>query len=140
MLPMVCKIQDTSSGTDCSALANKINALIRLSINNFKAFQETLKNSDGLGFPETFSEDTVRPALLSHFHMGRLCDKYVGIPEISQEKLKNKLESYCHFKTIVDYCAKHDAPCWRLRIQFFCFVIFEIVSSFFLNLAQKIQM
>ena len=82
--------------------------MIRLSINNFKAFQETLKNSDGSGFPETFSEDTVRPALLSHFHMGRLCDKYVGISEISQEKLKNKLESYCHFKTIVDYCAKHD--------------------------------
>ena len=39
--------------------------------------------------------------------MGRLYDKYVGIPDVSQQRIKNKLQSYCHFKTIVDYCSKH---------------------------------
>ena len=89
------------------SLKNKINSLISLSINNFTTFHETLKQADGSGFPETFNEDTVRPALLAHFHMGRLYDKYVGIPDVSQQRIKNKLQSYCHFKTIVDYCAKH---------------------------------
>ena len=88
-------------------LKNKINSLTSLSINNFTLFHETLKNADG-SFPKTFNEDTVRPALLAHFHMGRLYDKYVGIPEVSQQKIKNKLQSYCHFKTIVDYCSAHD--------------------------------
>ena len=100
--------QQTINASDNLQLKNKINSLVGLSINNFTTFHETLKQSDGSGFPETFSEDTVRPALVAHFHMGRLYDKYVGIPDISQEKLKNKLQSYCHFKSIVDYCAKHD--------------------------------
>ena len=88
-------------------LKNKINSLTSLSINNFTMFHETLKNSDG-SLPKTFNEETVRPALLAYFHMGRLYDKYVGIPEVSQQKIKNKLQSYCHFKTIVDYCASHE--------------------------------
>ena len=99
---------EMANGAFNTQLKNKINSLITLSINNFTTFHETLKQTDGSGFPETFSEDTVRPALLAHFHMGRLYDKYVGIPEVSQQKLKNKLQSFCHFKTIVDYCTKHN--------------------------------
>jgi hypothetical protein len=98
----------TANTQENSQLKNKINSLISLSINNFTTFHETLKQSDGSGFPKTFGEDTVRAALLAHFHMGRLCDKYVGIPDVSQQKLKNKLQSYCHFKTIVDYCATNE--------------------------------
>ena len=68
--------------------------------------------------------------------MGRLHDKYVGIPEVSQQRLKNKLQSYCHFKTIVDYCATHEGMEEVLKNELpICYII--SLLDIFLKKQQK---
>ena len=51
---------------------------------------DTLKKTDGTP-PDTYPEDDVRPALIAHFHLARLYDKYL-LPDEPQQKLRNKME------------------------------------------------
>ncbi len=83
----------------------KINELVDLSVNSFRAYLATLNNSDG-SLPEKFLPEDTRPALVAYFHLGRLYDKYI-VPENSDQKLKNKVQTYCCYKQVVDYCAQN---------------------------------
>ena len=56
--------------------------------------------------PETYPSDSERPALAAYFHMARLYDKYI-LPEKSQAKLKCKMQTYCCYLKIVEYCEKN---------------------------------
>ncbi len=85
--------------------AAKVNALIAKSLFYFEEYLSTLKDGDGR-MPSTFSADTVRTALVAHFHMARLSDKCLVAGD-EQQRLRNKMQAYLHFKAIVDYCAQH---------------------------------
>jgi len=79
----------------------KVNTLTGKSIENFQAFVDSLRDSDGK-FPDRFQEDDERPALIAHFYMGRLYSKYMDFDIPTRVKnMKNSVDSY---KFLVDYC------------------------------------
>lgn len=104
---MDIKIEQLRSdpSTTTPAAIKKINTLVELSANCFQTFLGTLSGPDG-SIPEKYSEDTTRPALVAYFHLGRLYDKYMT-PERSELKLKNKVQTFCCYKQVVDYCSRH---------------------------------
>ena len=79
------------------ALSNKINTVIDSSIGAFHKYLETLKNS------AKYPEDNLRPALVAYVHLARLYDKYI-LPENSEQKFRNKMQTYLSYKHVVDYC------------------------------------
>lgn len=85
-------------------IISKVNSLIKQAVVHFSAFQDTIK-VDGK-FPSTLQSESVRPALLTHFHLGRLASKLV-VPEGSEQELRNVVSTYSSYKEIVDYCQRH---------------------------------
>ena len=82
-------------------LANKINTLAKAGINNFFDYLDTFKDTKSK-MPDKFPEDSVRPALVAWFHLGRLWSKIV---DNSNEGQANYLmKSVYYYKSIVDYC------------------------------------
>ena len=94
--------EGTSEGVQTLA---KINATIDKSVGYFTRYLDSLKKSDG-EMPGTFSEENIRPVMMAYFHLARLWDKYV-VPELSEQKLKNKVQQYMWFRHVVDYCKEH---------------------------------
>lgn len=92
-------------GQPSPQLTAKINALVELGVNSFKQFLNLLKSSPDSELPKKFDLDVCRPALLAHFHLGRLSDKYQGMPDAM--KISAKLETLKYFKFVVEYCEKH---------------------------------
>ena len=56
--------------------------------------------------PSRFPVSVVRPALIAYFHLARLYDRVIVIGD-PDRKLKNKVRTFCHFKTLVDYCERN---------------------------------
>ena len=79
-------------------LTNKINGLVSASINSFHKYLDTLGKN-----PTKYPEDNERPALVAYVHLARLYDKYI-LPENSEQKFRNKMQSYLSYKHVVDYC------------------------------------
>ena len=95
-----------------------------------RAYLETLNKPDGSA-PDTYPEDDVRPALIAHFHLARLYDKYV-LPENPQQKLRNKMQTYLCYTHVVEYCRKNPKAkevgthhMFSRILIFFCFLFFE---------------
>jgi hypothetical protein len=85
----------------------KINHLIHQAIKFFQTFIDSMKQKDVL--PETFDDDIVRPALVSHFCIARLCSKFLGLD--TRMKLENLQKSVDIYNYIVNYCDSHpDMP------------------------------
>ena len=84
----------------------KVNTLIDRGINYFISYLETLKDSKTGEMPQEFYHDSVRPALVAYFHLARMWDKYV-VPENSEVKLRNKMQTLSYFKRVVDYCERN---------------------------------
>ena len=85
-------------------VVKKVNMLVQQAVRHFSAFQDTMKVDGKL--PEEYNEDTVRPALLCHFYLGRLASKLV-VPDRSEQQLQNVLATFAAYKAIVDYCEAH---------------------------------
>jgi len=79
----------------------KINTLSGKSIENFQAYVDSLRDSEGK-LPTRFQEDDERPALIAHFYMGRLYSKFIDF-DVST-RLKNMKNSVDCYKFLVDYC------------------------------------
>jgi tetratricopeptide (TPR) repeat protein len=94
----------------------KINSLVELSIAAFRAYLATLNKEDGTP-PDKYPAENVRPALVAFFHLARLYDKFI-MPERSDEKLQNKMQTYCCYKHVVNYCKKHPeaADCMQAEL------------------------
>lgn len=85
----------------------KINHLIQQAIKFFQTFIDSMKHKGTL--PETYDDDIVRPALVSHFCIARLCSKFVGLE--TRTKLENLKTSVDLYNYIVNYCDSHpDMP------------------------------
>jgi len=79
----------------------KINTLSRKSIENFQAYVDSLRDSDGK-LPDQFQDDDERPALIAHFYMGRLYSKFIDFDVPA--RLRNMKHSIDNYKFLVDYC------------------------------------
>ena len=84
--------------------AKKANTVIKQAIKHFQAFLDSMKV--GGKKPETYNEDSVRPALLAYFHIGRLYSKFV-VEEGSEAQVKNYVVAYSNYKEVADYCRTH---------------------------------
>ena len=81
--------------------ARKVNLMVTKAIEYFVQFLDTMKVEGG--HPERYNEESVRPALLARFHLGRLSSKFV-VGENTEPHLRNTLASYSRYKEILDYC------------------------------------
>jgi len=82
----------------------KINTLSRKSIDNFQAYVDSHRDSEGK-LPDRFQEEDERPALIAHFYMGRLFSKFMDFDVPS--RLRNMKGSVDNYKFLVDYCSKN---------------------------------
>lgn len=85
--------------------AKKVNMMVTQSVHYFTRFLDTMKVEGKQ--PEKYNEDSVRPALLARFHLGRLASKYV-VEENTEQHMRNVLTTFTSYKQIVDYCAAHE--------------------------------
>ena len=91
------------------AQVSKVNSLAEKSISYFERYLDTIKNCDGDGtrkMPNRFPMSVVRPALIAYFHLARLNDRVIVIGD-PDRKLKNKVRTFCYFKSLVDYCERN---------------------------------
>ena len=81
--------------------ARKVNVMVTKAMEYFVQFLDTMKVEGQ--HPQVYNEESVRPALLARFHLGRLSSKFV-VSENTEAHLRNTLTSYSRYKEIVDYC------------------------------------
>ena len=81
--------------------AKKVNLVVTKAIGYFVQFLDTMKVEGK--HPDKYNEETVRPALLARFHLGRLSSKFV-VDGNSEAHLRNTTASFARYKEIVDYC------------------------------------
>jgi len=82
----------------------KANYVIRQAIGYFQTFLDSMKVEGKK--PEKFNDESVRPALLAYFHIGRLASKFV-VKEGSEQQMTNYVLAYSNYKEVVDYCHKY---------------------------------
>ena len=81
--------------------AKKVNLVVGKAVGYFLQFLDTMKVEGK--HPNKYNEESVRPALLARFHLGRLASKFV-VEENSEAHLRNTATSFARYKEIVDYC------------------------------------
>ncbi|KAG8233589.1 hypothetical protein J437_LFUL001000 [Ladona fulva] len=98
------RMQESNERPSPHAL-RKINLLAEQSISNFNKYLDSFVNHSTNEMPKTFNEETVRPALLAYFYLGRLHSKIIQPDKRAQlENIRNSIEKY---KFVVDYCEEH---------------------------------
>lgn len=107
MVDLKMAIAEESGGPPSVHAVKKINTLINQSVKFFQSFIDSLKHKGVL--PETFAEDTVRPALVAQFYIARLYSKLICADKTGKvENLKKSLDIYQY---LVKYCDTHpDMP------------------------------
>ncbi|XP_069177334.1 KIF-binding protein-like isoform X1 [Procambarus clarkii] len=85
--------------------AKKINTLATSSIQYFLHYLDSLKDTSTGEQPTVYTEDSVRPALVAWFHLGRLWSKLIAASQ--QTKLQNLSQSLQNYKRLVEYCDKN---------------------------------
>lgn len=96
---------EAGTGDPTPPQAKKINSLATSSIQHFLHYLDSLKDETTGEQPLAYSEDSVRPALVAWFHLGRLWSKLIATDP--QTKLQNLAQSLQNYKRIVEYCDKH---------------------------------
>ena len=81
--------------------ANKVNMMVTRATKYFAQFLDTMKV--GGEHPAVYNEESVRPALLARFHLGRLASKFV-VEENTAAHLRNTLTSLARYKDAALYC------------------------------------
>lgn len=99
--------ENTDHTPPSSHAIKKVNHLINQAIKFFQTFIDSMKHKGSL--PETYDNDIVRPALVSHFCIARLYSKYLcAETRVKLEYLRKSVDLYNY---IVNYCDTHpDMP------------------------------
>lgn len=107
MVDLKIAIVEESGEAPRAHSVKKINTLINQSIKFFQNYLDSLKRHGKL--PETFDEDSVRPALVAQFYIARLYSKLICADKRGKvENLKKSLDIYQY---LVKYCDSHtDLP------------------------------
>ncbi|XP_078576444.1 KIF-binding protein-like [Branchiostoma floridae x Branchiostoma japonicum] len=104
MLDLKVAIAEAGDERPTVHAVKKINSLAQQSISHYQMFLDSLRKADK-EMPKTFSEDTLRPALVANFCVGRLYSKFLSSDP--QVKLQNMSKSLDHYQFVVDYCTSH---------------------------------
>lgn len=100
-------MNENTDSVPTSHAIKKVNHLVTHSIKFFQTFIDSMKHKGAL--PETYDDDIVRPALVSHFCIARLYSKYLGLE--TRSRLQNLQKSVDLYNYIVNYCDSHpDMP------------------------------
>ena len=92
----------------------KINNLCFSAIQEFEAFCELLKDPNG-NMPDTLSEDTVKPYIVSQIYIARLYGKFR--PQDAKQRLAFLHKAEGHFQKALDYYEGNEAQCRGLDIE-----------------------
>jgi len=95
--------------------AKKVNMMVTQAIHYFTRFLDTMKVEGK--HPDKYNEDSVRPALLARFHLGRLASKFV-VDENTEQHLRNVLTTFTSYKAIVDYCTRNEDGAKAMEEEF----------------------
>ncbi|KAK3747929.1 hypothetical protein QZH41_008848 [Actinostola sp. cb2023] len=108
MVDLKTALMNEQSDTPATTHAvKKVNHLINQSIKFFQTFIDSMKHKSVL--PDTYDDDIVRPALVSHFCIARLYSKYLCLD--TRARLDNLQKSVDVYNYIVNYCDAHpDMP------------------------------
>eukprot|EP00058_Branchiostoma_floridae_P012335 XP_002597823.1 hypothetical protein BRAFLDRAFT_130184 [Branchiostoma floridae] len=90
MLDLKVAIAESGDERPTVHAVKKINSLAQQSISHYQMFLDSLRKADK-EMPKTFSEDTLRPALVANFCVGRLYSKFLSSDP--QVKLQNMSKS-----------------------------------------------
>lgn len=105
MMDIKMTIAEQSGGSQHAL--QKVNFLIKQSIDQYEAYLNTLKERGKDELPEEFPDNDLRPGLVAMFCIGRLYSKF--ITGNVREKLDNMLKTKHYYEFIVNYCEKHTA-------------------------------
>ncbi|KAK2158859.1 hypothetical protein LSH36_162g01012 [Paralvinella palmiformis] len=104
MLDIKLAIIEENGMPPSSRAVNKINQLATLSLDQYQAYLDTLKDTNKQ-LPSKYSEEDERPAMVAHFCMGRLHSKYIeSDPAVQIRNVKRSLDCYQY---VVDYCKRN---------------------------------
>ena len=108
MMDIKLDVIKTNDALPAPAQVCKVNSLAEKSITYFERYLDTIKEGvgDGKKMPNRFPVSVVRPALIAYFHLARLNDHIIVIGD-PDRKLKNKVRTFCYFKSLVDYCERN---------------------------------
>ena len=113
-----------------NALTNNINKLISMAQFSFLSFLGTLKTEEGT-FPEKFSEDTCRPALLAMLNLARVADKVYILKPYLLKSLKSFYSQQIKvvFKRYLSECS--ELRCIPSYLAFFLWTKVSILGTQF---------
>lgn len=114
MMDIKMTIAEHSGGTP--HLLQKVNFLIKQSIDQYEAYLNTLKERGKDELPEEFPDNDLRPALVAMFCIGRLYSKF--ITGNVRDKLDYMLKTKHYYEFIVNYCEKHPAGAKAVPAEF----------------------
>ena len=97
--------------------AKKVNLMVTKAIGYFIRFLDTMKVEGK--HPEKYNQESVRPALLARFYLGRLVRKFV-VEENTANHLHNSLTSLTWYREIIDYCEQHEEAKLTIDQEFEC--------------------
>lgn len=103
MVDLKIAIAEESGEPPRAHAVNKINTLIKQSAKFFQSYLDSLKRNGKL--PETFDEDSVRPALVAQFYIARLHSKLICAAK--RDKVENLKKSFDIYRYLVRYCDSH---------------------------------
>ncbi|XP_043911708.1 KIF-binding protein [Protopterus annectens] len=104
MMDLKVAIASTQTEEMNAHIIKKINLLAQSAITYYERFLNTLRSPDKK-FPETLTEDVLRPAIVAKFHIARLYGKLIVAD--GRKQLENMQESLDNYKFVVDYCENH---------------------------------
>lgn len=110
----VVLMNNTSDTAENTAQAKKVNRLATSSMQNFLHYLDSMKNTESGEQPEKYNEDSVRPALVAWFHLGRLWGKLICSD--NQTRLHNLAQSLTNYKRVVSYC-DNNPECQQIMAQ-----------------------
>ncbi|XP_050740456.1 KIF-binding protein-like isoform X1 [Eriocheir sinensis] len=88
-----------------SQQTKKINTLATSSIQHFLHYLDSLKDKTTGEQPTSYPEESLRPALVAWFHLGRLWSKLITSEPTT--KMQNLIQSLQNYKRLVEYCDRH---------------------------------
>ena len=107
MVDLKLAIAEESGEPPHAHAVKKINTLIKQSVKFFQSYLDSLKRNGEL--PETFDEDSLRPALVAQFYIARLHSKLICAAK--RDKVENLKKSFDIYRYLVKYCDGHsDMP------------------------------
>ena len=106
MMDLKLAIMEEAGGAPTVHQAKKCNKLVSQSIDSYERYLDTLRKPDKT-FPEQFSADDERAAIVANFCLGRLFSKYIEVD--TQKRVQLLHRSHHYYKLVSDYAKRNES-------------------------------